>query len=175
MTSFQKTRRLSRTLIAALLCTVLAGSTACTSEEDNSDDDLLLLAGLASAFSAQNPGSCDFTFGTRSVPMQEITLSASTTAAATTTVAFNFSPVYIAGGNEFWLVYNEAACPIGNESNADLNYTFPDLASTRTPTNYTFDTNTNTFSFNGTGAGKDFTIIAATSSPPTDVSITRTN
>lgn len=187
-------RRARRLPIAILLGLSLLASPTCKSEEDSSDEDLLLLAGLASTFTAKNPGSCNFTFGSRSVPMQEVTLGSNASSTlpngftflfrnwvavhvpavtATTTVAFNFTPFYLAGGNTYHLVYNEAACPINNASRADLNYTFPDLANARTPTNYTVSGNT--FSFNGSAAGKDFTIIAVTSNPPASANVTRTN
>jgi hypothetical protein len=178
-----------------VLSTSLALMPACK-EEDSGDEDstLLLVGGLAALLTPQNPGSCSFTFGSRSVNIQEYDVAANSsssfpngfttlfktwaaiklpTVANGTTVAFNYAPWYVTGGNTFYLVYNESACPLDNSSNADFNYTFPDLASTRTPTNYTVSGNTITF--NATGATKSFIVVSAASSASGTESVTRTN
>lgn len=186
--------RTGKLALSAVLATVLLTGSACKSEEDDSTNDLLLVGALASAFSPQNPGSCSFTFGSRTVPVQEYDVAADTSSsfpngfttlfktwaaiklpavANGTTVAFNYTPWYVAGGNTFFLVYNESACPITNSSNADLNYTFPDLQNTRTPTNYTVSGNTITF--NATAAGKNFVVISGASNSGTGSTVTRTN
>ncbi len=187
----QNKRIAARRLFAALLILsvgTLVGS--CNKEED--DNALLPVLALSSAFTASNAGTCSFTFGSRTVPTQEYDLSTNTTlsfpngftflfrnwvaikipsASDGMTLTFNFTPWYTAGGKTFYLVYNESACPIGNSSNADLNYTFPDLATERTPTNYTVSGNTLTF--NSSAAGKSFVIVAATSSLTGNESVTR--
>ncbi len=181
-----------RIALAAVLSTALITTTACKQEEDDSTEDLLPIVALAAAFSPQNPGSCSFTFGSRTVPVQEYDVAANGNSsfpngfttlfkswaaiklpavANGTTVTFNYAPFYEVGGRSFYLVYNESACPITNSSNADLNYTFPDLASTRTPTNYTVSGNV--FTFNATAAGKDFVIISGASASGAGSTVTR--
>jgi hypothetical protein len=181
------------TLVGLMVAILLSGG-ACKNEDDGSDQDLILVGALAAAFSPQNPGSCNFTFGSRNVPIQEVDVATNgssnfpngfttlfktwaavklPTVANGTTVAFNYAPWYVTGGNTFYLVYNESACPITNSSNADFNYTFPDLQNTRTPTNYTVSGNTITF--NATGAGKSFIVVSAASGSGAGSSVTRTN
>ena len=184
-----------RRLLVLALCLAISGLGACQqNDDDGGDDELLLIGGLAAALSPQNPGSCSFTFGSRYVPIQEVSVAANSSSsfpngftvlfktwaavrlpavANGTTVAFNFTPWYVTGGNTFFLVYNESACPLNNSSNADFNYTFPDLQTQRTPTNYTVSGNTITF--NATSAGKDFIVVTAASSVPAGASVTRTN
>lgn len=178
-----------------VLIGILAVGTACKEENDDGElENTLLLSSLALALTPQNPGSCSFTFGSRTVPIQELDLAANSstsfpngftilfkswaalkipTVANGTTVAFNYAPWYVTGGNTFFLVYNESGCPLTNSSNADFNYTFPDLQSTRTPTNYSVSGNTITF--NATGAGKNFVVVSAASSRSGTESVTRTN
>jgi hypothetical protein len=165
----------------------------CKPEEETNDDEILLL-GVAAAFLPQNPGSCSFTFGSTTVPIQEYSLAANSSssfpngfttafrrwaaikipaAANGTTVAFNYSPFYDSSslGNIF-LVYEASGCPIDNSTTTDWNRT-ADLSSARTPTNYTVSGNT--FTFNASGAGKNFVIVSANRSGTGTESVTRTN
>lgn len=180
----------------AYICATLivASSFACQEGQSQADDSTLLLAGLAGALSPTNPGPCAFTFGRNNVPIQEYSSTGAGDLSFTTgftglfknwaaikvsnvingtALAFNYAPWYSAGGNSYYLVYNESGCPITNSSNADFNYTFPDLAATRTPTNYTVSGNTLTF--NSSGATKQFVIVSASGSVSGSEKVTRTN
>jgi hypothetical protein len=168
-------------LVLSACALVLAGLTlaACKQEEENNDDEILLL-GVAAAFLPQNPGSCSFTFGSTTVPIQEYSLAANSSsafpagfttafrrwaaikipaAANGTTVAFNYSPFYDSTSlGNIYLVYEASGCAIDNSTTTDWNRT-ADLGAARTPTNYTVSGNT--FTFNATAAGKNFVIVSA--------------
>ncbi len=167
--------------------------TACKPEEETNDDEILVL-GVAAAFLPQNPGSCSFTFGGTTVPIQEYSLSANSSssfpnglttafrrwaaikipaAANGTVVAFNYSPFYDSSSlGNIYLVYEASGCPINNSTTTDWNRT-ADLGSSRTPTNYTVTGNS--FTFNGAAAGKSFVIVSANRTGTGTESVTRTN
>lgn len=180
-------------LSASLLLIASLAVSACTPEEETNDDEILLL-GVAAAFLPQNPGSCSFTFGSTTVPIQEYSLGANSSsnfpngfttafrrwaaikipaAVNGTVVAFNYSPFYDSStlGNIF-LVYEASGCPIDNSTTTDWNRT-ADLGSARTPTNYTVSGNS--FTFNAAAAGKSFVIVSANRTGTGTESVTRTN
>lgn len=162
-------------------------------EEKNALEENLPFLALAAATLPVNPGSCSFTFGSSSVMIQEYMLNAGQSSgfangftfafrnwaavrlpavAATTTVAFNYSPYYPSSTyGSIYLVYNETACPLSNSSQIDWNRT-ADLTAARTPTNYTVSGNT--ISFNAAAAGKNFIVVSA-GAPPASPTVTRTN
>lgn len=162
-------------------------------EEKSTLEENLPFLALAAATLPVNPGSCSFTFGSSSVMIQDYTLSAGQSStfangftyafrnwaavrlsavAATTTVAFNYSPYYPSSTyGSIYLVYSESGCPLSNSSQIDWNRT-ADLTSARTPTNYTISGNT--ISFNAAAAGKNFIVVSA-GTPPASASVTRIN
>ena len=184
---------IGRALLGFLITLSLTLSVAHCKESEEDNSEIATLLALSSLFTVQNPGTCSFTFGSRSLSIQEYDLSTDTTlsfpngfsylfknwaaikvpsASDGMQLSFNFTPWYTAGSKTFYLVYNESSCPITNDSSADMNYTFPDLSSTRTPTNYTVADNVLTF--NSSAAGKSFIIIVGTSSLSGSDSVTRT-
>lgn len=186
---------LRRGVVAALLVALTLPLAHCEEEEDTTTQDLgLLLGAIALRFQPTNPGSCSFTFGSRTVPIQEYDVAANGNSSFTngftgsfkqwaavklpsvtngTTVTFSYEPWYSVGGNTYYLVYEESACPLNNESSADFNYTFPDLQTQRTPTNYTVSGNTLTFNSNANG--KSFIIVSAADAVVGTEAVARTN
>lgn len=170
---------------------ILASVTACKEEEGN-DDELLLLALGVVALTPRNPGSCSFTFGSSSVPIQEYSLAASSTlsfpnsftslfkswaaikvpnVATNEDLVFNYNPFYRSSTyGDIYLVYEASGCPINSSSTTDWNRT-SDLSAARTPTNYTVSGNTITF--NGTANGKSFVVVSANNVISGTESVTR--
>lgn len=179
--------RLSLTMTLSLMLLAAAGC-----KEDEGNDDELLLLGLGAALLPRNPGSCSFTFGSTTVPIQEYSLAASSTlnfpnsftslfkawaaikvpnVATNEDLVFNYNPFYRSSTyGDIYLVYETSGCPINNTTTTDWNRT-SDLSAARTPTNYTVSGNTITF--NGAANGKSFVVVSANSVVAGSESVTR--